>query len=125
TYDMAEVRVNGKVIVGVYDSGGEEIERARNGEGPTLIECVTYRNYGHFEGDEQSYKATSGEEKEWADVDPLDTFREYTVENGLLTEEELDEIRQQSKKDIEAAVEYAKNSPEPSAEALYEDVFAD
>lgn len=124
-YSMPGVRVNGKDIVAVHDIAGEAIERARNGEGPTLIECVTYRMYGHFEGDEQSYKAQSGEEKEWAEVDPLDVFREYTIENGLMTEEELDEIRDQSKKDIEAAVSYAKESPEPSPESLFQDVFAD
>lgn len=124
-YDMPGVRVNGKDIVAVYDTAGEAIERARKGEGPTLIECVTYRNYGHFEGDEQSYKAPSGEEKDWADVDPLDTFKKYTIENNLLTKEELDDLREQSKNAIEEAVKYAKDSPEPNPEALYEDVFAD
>lgn len=124
-YSMPGVRVNGKDIVAVYETAGEAIERARKGEGPTLIECVTYRNYGHFEGDEQKYKAPSGEEKEWADVDPLDVFRDYAIENGLLTEEELDELREESKRDVEEAVKFAKESPEPAPEALYEDVFAD
>lgn len=124
-YNMPGVRVNGKDVVAVYETAGEAIERARNGEGPTLIECVTYRDNGHFEGDEQTYKATLGEEKEWAEVDPLNVFREYAIENELLTEDELDELREESKKDLDEAVNFAKESPEPAQEALYEDVFAD
>lgn len=125
-YDMPGVRVDGKDLMAVYEVSAEYIERARRGEGPALIECVTYRNYGHFEGDEQKYKnKEEGLEKTLADSDPLDVFREYAVEHGLLSEEELDEIRAQSEADIEAAVEFAKTSPEPSPEALYEDIFAD
>ena len=125
-YDMPGVRVDGKDLMAVYEVSAEYIERARRGEGPALIECVTYRNYGHFEGDEQKYKnKEEGLEKTLADSDPLDVFREYAIEHGLLSEQELDEIRAQSEADIEAAVEFAKTSPEPSPEALYEDIFAD
>ncbi|WP_085426899.1 thiamine pyrophosphate-dependent enzyme [Sporosarcina ureae] len=124
-YNMPGVRVNGKDLMAVYHTAGEAIDRARKGKGPTLIECVTYRQHGHFEGDEQKYKSPSGEEKEWADVDPLDVFRTYAIENGMLTEEELDKLREESKKDVKEAVEFAKDSPEPDAEALYEDVYAD
>lgn len=125
-YDMPGVRVDGKDLMAVYEVSAEYIERARRGEGPALIECVTYRNYGHFEGDEQKYKnKEEGLEKTLADSDPLNVFREYAIEHGLLSEEELDEIRAQSEADIEAAVEFAKTSPEPSPEALYEDIFAD
>lgn len=125
-YDMPGVRVDGKDLMAVYEVSAEYIERARRGEGPALIECVTYRNYGHFEGDEQKYKnKEEGLEKNLADSDPLNVFREYAIEHGLLSEEELDEIRAQSEADIEVAVEFAKTSPEPSPEALYEDIFAD
>lgn len=124
-YNMPGVRVNGKDVVAVYEIAGEAIERARRGDGPTLIECVTYRNYGHFEGDAETYKAPEGEEKEWAEVEPLDVFREYAIENGLLTEEELDELREESRRDVEEAVKFAKESPEPAPESLYDDVFAD
>jgi len=124
-YNMPGMRVNGKDIVAVMDASQEAIDRARNGGGPTLIECVTYRNYGHFEGDEQLYKAKDGDEKEWADIDALDVFRNYAIENELMTEEELDEIREQSQSDLKAAVKFAQESPEPSPESLYTDVFAD
>jgi len=125
-YDMPGVRVDGKDLMAVYEVAGEYIERARKGEGPALIECVTYRNNGHFEGDEQKYKnRKEGFEKTLADTDPLDVFREYAIEHGLLSQEELDEIRAQSEADIEAALDFAKNSPEPRPESLFEDVFAD
>lgn len=62
-YNMPGVQVNGKDVAEIYEAAGEAIEHARNGEGPTLIECRTYRNYGHFEGDEQKYKAKEGQEK--------------------------------------------------------------
>lgn len=124
-YNMPGVRVDGKDLMAVYDVAGEAIERARKGEGPSLIECVTYRQHGHFEGDEQKYKAPGGEEKAWADVDPLDVFREYAIENDLMSEEELDKLREESKQDVEEAVTFAKESPEPAPEALYEDVLAD
>lgn len=103
----------------------EAVERARKGEGPTLIEAVTYRNYGHFEGDEQKYKAPDGEEKEWADVDPLEVFRDHVIEHELLTEEELNEILEESRKDVEEAIQYAQDSPIPAPESLLEDVFAE
>jgi pyruvate dehydrogenase E1 component alpha subunit len=59
-YGIPGVRVEGKDLVAVYEAAGEAIDRARRGEGPTILECVTYRNYGHFEGDEQKYKAKDG-----------------------------------------------------------------
>jgi TPP-dependent pyruvate/acetoin dehydrogenase alpha subunit len=124
-YNMPGVRVNGKDIVAVMEASGEAIERARKGEGPSLIECVTYRRYGHFEGDEETYKASEGAEKDWADVDALDVFRKFAVENELLSEEELDDIREQSISDIKDAVKFAQDSPEPGAKSLYDDVFSD
>ena len=88
-------------------------------------EAVTYRDNGHFEGDEQKYKALEGEEKDWADVDALDVFRDYAIEHGLLTEEELDAILEESRKDVEEAIKFAQDSPIPRSESLLEDVFAD
>ena len=66
-----------------------------------------------------------GEEKDWADVDALDVFRDYAIEHGLLTEEELDTILEESRKDVEEAIKFAQDSPIPRSESLLEDVFAD
>ncbi len=124
-YGIPGVRVDGKDVAAVYEAAGEAIDRARKGEGPSIVECVTYRNYGHFEGDEQTYKARDGEELLLAGRDPIDEFREYAIKHRLLTKKEADEIEATSKKDIEHAIEFAENSPLPSPELLYQDVFAD
>lgn len=121
-YGIPGVRVEGKDLMAVYEAAGKAIDRARNGEGPTLLECVTYRNYGHFEGDEQKYKAKKGEEKEYADLDNIKEFRKVAIENKWLTTEQADEIEAQSVKDTEDAVLFARESSIPRPEALYEDV---
>lgn len=122
-YSMPGIKVDGKNLVEVYQAAGEAIDRARKGEGPSLIECVSYRNYGHFEGDEQKYKAQEGEEKEFAKRDCLLEFREYVIKEGLLTAKQVDEMEEQSTNDIAAAVKFAEDSPIPRSEALLEDVF--
>ncbi|KRL99041.1 TPP-dependent acetoin dehydrogenase complex, E1 component subunit alpha [Liquorilactobacillus satsumensis DSM 16230 = JCM 12392] len=109
----------------VYEAAGKAIERARKGEGPTLVECRTYRNYGHFEGDEQKYKATTGKESEFAKRDCIKEFREYALAQGLLSEESATEIEENSAADIKHAVKFAEESDIPKPETLYQDVFAD
>lgn len=121
-YGIPGVRVNGKDLVEVYEAAGEAIARARRGEGPTLIECVTYRNYGHFEGDEQKYKAKEGDEKEFADFENIIHFREVAIKNKWLTEKKAKKIEEQSRQDTEAAVQFARESSVPKPEALFEDV---
>lgn len=124
-YNIPTVRVDGKDFTQVYQAAGEAIERARNGEGPQFIEAVTYRNYGHFVGDEQKYKKQDGLEKEFADRDPITEFRQYALDNKLLTEKELDDIQADSEQAIKDAVTFAKESPEPDPSELFTDVYAD
>lgn len=121
-YGIPGVRVEGKDLMAVYEAAGEAIDRARNGEGPTILECVTYRNYGHFEGDEQKYKAKKGEEKNYADLDNIKEFRNVAIKNKWLTAKQADDIEAQSVKDTEEAVLFARESNIPRPEALYEDV---
>ncbi|MBO0477254.1 thiamine pyrophosphate-dependent dehydrogenase E1 component subunit alpha [Vagococcus sp. DIV0080] len=121
-YGIPGVRVEGKDLVAVYEAAGEAIDRARRGEGPTLLECVTYRNYGHFEGDEQKYKAKEGEEKDYATIDNIVEFRKVAIENKWLSEKVANNIEAQSIKDTEDAVTFARESSVPKPEALYEDV---
>jgi len=123
-YNMPGVRIDGKNVLEVYEEAEKAIKRARNGEGPTLIECVTYRDYGHFEGDEQKYKAKDGAEKELADIDCIPLFRKQAIELNLMSEIEADEIEKISAEKIQAAIKFAEESPEPRPESLYEDVFA-
>lgn len=71
--------VDGKNFMAVFEAAGRAIDRARQGDGPTLIECKTYRNYGHFEGDQQTYKYDSPEEEAFAKRDDIQEFRAYAV----------------------------------------------
>ncbi|MDN7146485.1 thiamine pyrophosphate-dependent dehydrogenase E1 component subunit alpha [Liquorilactobacillus mali] len=124
-YGIPGETIDGKDLMAVYEAAGKAIDRARKGEGPTLIDCITYRNYGHFEGDEQKYKAKEGQEKDLADRDSIPEFREYAVAEKLLSAEKADQIEQTSVEDIEHAIKFAEESPIPKPESLYENVFVD
>ncbi len=115
--------VDGMDVVAVYEAVGETVARARKGEGPTLVECKTYRWYGHFEGDMQTYR-TKDEVEEWMKKDPIPRFREKLIEMGVLTEKEADKIHQGMEEEIEKAVKFAKESPFPAPEETLEDVYA-
>ena len=121
-YGIPGVRVDGKDLVAVYEAAGVAIDRARSGQGPTILECVTYRNYGHFEGDEQKYKSKEGKEKEFADIDNIPVFKEVAIKNKWLTEKIASDIEVKSVKDVEIAVLFARESDVPNPECLYEDV---
>lgn len=124
-YGIPGETVDGKDLAAIYEAAGKAIERARKGEGPTLIECVTYRNYGHFEGDEQKYKAQKGAEKELAERDNITEFRKYAISKKLLTAKKADQLEKKSAEDVENAIKFAEESPIPKPESLYEDVFVD
>jgi pyruvate dehydrogenase E1 component alpha subunit len=123
-YGIPGETVDGKDLIAVYEAAGRAIERARSGKGPTLLECVTYRNYGHFEGDEQKYKNDAGKEKKIADVDCITAFKDYALKQKVLTEKEVNEIAKASTEDIQAAITFAQESSVPRPEALFEDVYA-
>lgn len=120
-YNMPGVRVDGMDVEAVYDATKEAIARAKSGKGPTLIECDTYRQYGHFEGDEQKYKTDQDPNK---DRDPIPEFREKALANGWLTAKEADAIEAAAEKTIAKAIAFAEASPLPDESALYTDIFA-
>lgn len=125
-YNIQGKTIDGSNVVEVYDVVGQAIERARKGEGPSIIECLTYRKYGHFEGDEQKYKSDTGAEGKRAheNFDCIIKFRQYAVKQKLFTAEVADEIEAQSRQRVEDAIVYAQQSPIPSPKSLFEDVFA-
>lgn len=123
SYNIPSEIVDGKDVVAVFEAAKRAIDRAREGKGPTLIECKTYRNYGHFEGDAQTYKSKEVQALQTGNLDALKKFREYAVENGLMTLEEANSIEQQVQTAIEKAVEFAENSDYPKAEELLDDVY--
>ena len=122
-YGIPGRTIDGNDVLAVYEAVGEAVARARKGEGPTLIECKTYRWRGHFEGDMQTYKPKE-EVEEWMKKDPIPRFRRKLVETGVLTEKEADEIDQAMLEEMDEAVKFAKESPFPAPEETLEDVYA-
>ncbi len=122
-YDMPGVVVDGNDVLAVQEAVAEAVKRARNGEGPSLVECKTYRWRGHFEGDACTYRCKE-ELEEWIAKDPIPRFEAKLIESKTLTEKEVDKIKSRIAEEIEEAVEFAKESPMPSASALMEDVYA-
>lgn len=115
---------DGNDIVAVYEKMQEAVEYVRNGNGPVLVESVTYRWFGHSTSDPGKYR-TKEEVDSWKKKDPILKFRSYLVDNNLATGQELDELDVLSKTAVEDAVKFALNSPEPSYESAFEDIFAD
>ncbi len=115
---------DGNDVVAVYEKMQEAVEYVRNGNGPVLVESVTYRWFGHSTSDPGKYR-TKEEVDSWKKKDPILKFRSYLVDNNLATAQELDELDVLSKTAVEDAVKFALNSPEPSYESAFEDIFAD
>lgn len=122
-YNIPGEVVDGKDVAAVFEAAKRAVERARNGEGPTLIECKTYRNYGHFEGDAQKYKKEEDKKRHLSEDDALLKFRNFAMENELMTEEELNEVEASVEKAVEKAVHFAEESPMPTEEDLIKDVY--
>ncbi|MFP3321627.1 thiamine pyrophosphate-dependent dehydrogenase E1 component subunit alpha [Planococcus sp. SIMBA_160] len=115
--------VDGNDVFDVMNGVGEAVERARNGEGPSIIEAKTYRWKGHSKSDAKKYR-TREEEQEWRAKDPIVRLRDALIGEGLLTEESAAEIKAAAKKEIEDSVEFSKDSPMPTIDDLMEDIYA-
>jgi pyruvate dehydrogenase E1 component alpha subunit len=123
-YGIPGVQVNGMDVLEVYEAAGEAIARARRGEGPTLLECKTYRFHGHNFGDPQQYR-TREEIAEWAEKrDPLVRVAKFMQEAGMLTEAQDQAIQQRVAAEIQEAVRFAEQSPYPGPDELYKDVYS-
>jgi len=125
-YGMPGVVVDGNDVFAVYEAVNEAVKRARNGGGPTLIECKTYRHYGHHVGDPNNGAAYRSKEEmaEWKEKCPIKRMKQYFIVKGFLTEKEIDEIEKNVDKAIEEAVQFAIESPLPEPEALLADIYA-
>lgn len=123
-YNIPGVVVDGQDVFAVYEAMGEAVRRAREGKGPSLIECKTYRMFGHFEGDTQKYKKAEDQETIMGPRDPIQLFRRYVLERGLLEETSLREIDRRVQDLIAEAIQFAEESPLPVAEDLLADVYA-
>jgi pyruvate dehydrogenase E1 component alpha subunit len=123
-FNMPGVEVDGMDVLAVHEVAREAVRRARAGEGPTLIECLTYRFRGHSLADPDELR--SKEEKDlWFARDPLKKFAAYLVEQNLAKAEELKAIEKRIQAVVDDAVQFALESPEPSPDELYKYVFAE
>ena len=116
--------VDGMDVLAVYRAVLEAVARARQGNGPTLLECKTYRFAGHSRGDPGGYR-TREEVQYWRARDPIPHMRTFLIKEHGLAEAELDSIEHACQSEVEEAVEFARNSPEPASEETYRHVYSE
>jgi len=124
-YGMRSAMADGMDVLSVYQAVSEAVERARKGQGPTLVECKTYRFRGHHEGDPkkgETYR-TKQEMDEWEKRDPIIRLGDKMIKDRKATQAELDAINQETMKEIEDAVAFAKQSPSPKPEDVTSYLF--
>ncbi|MBN1991474.1 MAG: thiamine pyrophosphate-dependent dehydrogenase E1 component subunit alpha [Anaerolineae bacterium] len=123
SYSMPGVTVDGNDLIAVYVAVKEAVQRARAGQGPSLIENVTYRWRGHSKSDRQRYRARE-EVKEWQDRCPILRLRNKLMEAGLFTETELNQVSAQATQIIADSVAFAETAADPDPATIMEGVYA-
>ena len=122
-YGMPGVIVDGNDVFAVYEAAKELIERARRGEGPSILECKTYRIKGHFVGDPEIYRTKEEVRKVFEETDPIPRFEDKVLKAKAMSKKELEAIRTRVEKELAEALEFARTSPEPEVSALYEGLY--
>jgi pyruvate dehydrogenase E1 component alpha subunit len=122
-YGMPGETVDGNDTLAVFEAVGRGVKRARDGDGPSLIESVTYRWRGHSKSDANRYR-TKEEIDEWKEKDPIQRFKVQLLKEDILTTEEVDQLEKDAYASIDSAVEFGEKSPEPSLETIEEGVYA-
>jgi len=122
SYNIPGYTVDGNDVLAIDEVFAKAVARAKAGDGPTLIECKTYRWLGHWTGDPQVYRSRE-EVEAWKEKDPIRRLREYMIGDKIATAKELDAIEAKSKADVDVAAEFALSSPEPDPATVTDDVF--
>ena len=122
-YGFEGIAINGNDVLAVYQAMQGALARARGGDGPTLIECKTYRWHGHSEHDKAFYR-TDEELAMWKSRDPIPTFTTYLRARHVLDDAKLKEIDDRAAQTIDDAVEFASNAPDPAPEDAVTDLYA-
>jgi pyruvate dehydrogenase E1 component alpha subunit len=122
-YGIPGVRVDGFDVLDVYRAAQEAVERARQGQGPTLLVTESYRFEGHYAGEPEVYREKAEVER-YRQKDPIPRFRHTLFEGGLATESELTNIEEELRQEMIEAVEFARQSPEPDPETAMEFIYA-
>ncbi len=123
-YKIPGVQVDGNDVLDVYEKAGEAIARARKGEGPTLLECLTYRWYGHHEGDPGTSYRTKEEIARWKANDPVQRLRDYAIRESLVSPEDFKKIDRDVERVIQDCAEFAIASPQPDISTALDHVFS-
>lgn len=123
SYGIPGIAVDGNDVFSVYNAAKEAVSRAREGKGPTLLECKTYRRGGHSRSDSHRYRPKE-EEEVWLAKDPIPRAKDKLIEMGVLTVERAKEIEDQTKREITEAIDYAQKSPFPKPEDTLLNVFS-
>lgn len=121
-YGIPGVTVDGNDVVAVSDKTLEAVTRAREGNGPTLIECKTYRYLGHYVGDPANYRPKR-EVEEWKKRDPIDRFRQRLLEMSVLDKTDFDRIHEKTENRIKEVISFAMKGSEPSSDELATHIF--
>ena len=123
TYGIPAAEVDGMDVLAVKEATEIAVERIRDGEGPQFIEAKTFRFAGHSLADGQKYRGQD-EVKEWEERDPVATFPAQLIKRGLVTSDQIDEIKTEVNEAVAKAVEFAEQSPDPDLPEIYNDVLA-
>ena len=121
-YHIPGQTIDGNDVLEVYHHAQTAIARARAGEGPTLLECLTYRHLGHFVGESTDYRSKE-ELDQWLQKDPIRRYKKYLLDHGYLPSAAIDDLESEVKQEIEAAVAFATASPYPDVNEIEEHVF--
>lgn len=122
-YDIPGITVNGNDVLEVKKVSKEAIERARKGEGPTIIECLTYRHKGHHLGDPGKEYRSNKELQDWINCCPINTFKDRLIKENMATAQEINNIDQEVKELVQEAIQFAIDSPYPKEKEAYEDIY--
>src|SRR3954451_1258042 len=121
-YGVPGARCDGMDVLDVHQSIGEALRKAREERQPQLVEAVTYRFRGHSMADPEDYR-TKDEVEEWRKRDPINVFKGRLVEEGVVSEEDYEQIDSRAVSRVDEAVEFADNSPFPELDSLYDDIY--
>lgn len=122
-YSIPGYVVDGNDVLAVYEAAKDIVADIRAGKGPALLECKTYRIKGHFVGDPEKYRTKEEVQHEFETNNPITRFEEKVLKAGALTQADLDAVYKQAEREIAEALKFAKESPEPAPEAIYEDLY--
>jgi len=122
-YGSPGVTFDGNDVEVVYEEVAKAVKHCRAGKGPYLVEGKTYRHYGHYIGDPCNYRP-AGELEEWMKKDPVVLYEKKLLKEGVLDAKGVQQVKDECKRLVDEAVEYARKSPQPDIEELYVDIFA-